>query len=122
MAGEPPVVFGDGQQVRSFTWVKDLVSANLAAVTSPRSAGEAYNAGSGIKVSVRELADGMLCLLDRQKRLSVSYDKPLVGDIMKFDIDNQKIREHLGVVFNRDFWGTLALAIADVDGFLGGKR
>jgi nucleoside-diphosphate-sugar epimerase len=117
--GENPVVFGDGEQVRSFTWVKDLVQANLAAAMSPKSRGEAYNAASGIKVSINELASNMLAILDTGKRLSVTHGEPLVGDIMNFEVDNRKIREHLGVSFNQDFWGTLKIALANTNAFLG---
>jgi nucleoside-diphosphate-sugar epimerase len=117
--GENPVVFGDGHQVRSFTWVKDLVDANLAAAMSARATGEAYNAASGIKVSINELAKNMLAILDTTGKLEVSHGEPLVGDIMNFEVDNRKIREHLGVTFNQDFWGTLKIALADTNKFLG---
>ena len=62
--GKNPVVFGHGNQVRSFTWVKDLVNANLFSAMSETSKGEAYNAASGIRVSINELAHKMLDLLD----------------------------------------------------------
>ncbi|MDB4945205.1 MAG: hypothetical protein JWP97_4739 [Labilithrix sp.] len=117
--GQNPVVFGDGHQVRSFTWVKDLVAANLAAAMSPRSRGQAYNAASGIKVSINELAENMLAILDPDKKLRVEHGDPLVGDIMNFEVDNRKIREHLGVTFNQDFWGTLKVALGDTSAFLG---
>jgi nucleoside-diphosphate-sugar epimerase len=117
--GQSPVVFGDGHQVRSFTWVKDLVEANLAAAMSPRSRGEAYNAASGIKVTIAELATRMLEILDKERRLTVAYGEPLVGDIMNFEVDNRKIQEHLGVTFQQDFWGTLQLALRDTGAFLG---
>lgn len=119
-AGEDPVVFGDGEQVRSFTWVKDLVEANLLAAVTPRATGEAYNVASGIRVSINELAEGMLAILDPQKRLKIEHGDPLIGDIMNFDIDNAKVRDHLGVTFEVDFWKTLKVALADVDTFLGG--
>ena len=114
-----PVIFGHGHQVRSFTWVKDLVQANLLAAMSGKARGEVYNAASGIKVSIRDLAYNMLELLDARRELAVSYGDPLVGDIMNFDIDNRKIRDHLGVEFKQDFWGTLKLALADTEAFLG---
>lgn len=116
---ENPVVFGDGHQVRSFTWVKDLVNANLAAAVSGKAAGEVYNAASGIKVSINELAERMLAILDPEGSLGIDHGDPLIGDIMNFDIDNSKIRDHLGLTFNQDFWGTLKLALADTNAFLG---
>src|SRR5262249_10176491 len=117
--GQSPVVFGDGHQVRSFTWVKDLVEANLAAAMSPRSRGQAYNAASGIKVTILDLAKKMLEVLDKERRLEVTHGDPLVGDIMHYDDDNRKSREQLGGPFNQDFWGTLKIALADTNAFLG---
>jgi len=118
-AGENPVVFGDGEQVRSFTWVGDLVRANLLAAVTPRASGEAYNIASGIRVTINELARGMLAILDPEGRLAVEHGPPLVGDIMNFDIDNAKARAQLGMTFEEDFWGTLREALRDVDAFLG---
>ncbi|MEO7173157.1 NAD-dependent epimerase/dehydratase family protein [Flavobacterium sp.] len=117
--GQNPIVFGHGEQVRSFTWVGDLVDANLRAATNPQATGQAYNAASGIRVTINELARGMLDILDNEGRLRVEHGDPLIGDIMEFDVSNEKIREQLGVEFEGDFWGTLKTALGDVNGFLG---
>lgn len=118
-AGLNPIVFGDGEQVRSFTWVRDLVAANLASAVNPRATGEAYNVASGIRVSVNELARGMLDILDPEGRLQVEHGPPLLGDIMNFDVDSRKIKEHLGIGFETEFWKTLTIALSDVQAFLG---
>jgi nucleoside-diphosphate-sugar epimerase len=120
--GKNPIVFGHGNQVRSFTWVGDLVEANLAAAIDPKAAGQAYNAASGIQVTINELARGMLEILDPQKRLKVEHGEPLIGDIMEFDVSNAKIRKDLALSFETDFWGTLRRALADVRQFLGQQR
>lgn len=120
--GQNPIVFGDGEQVRSFTWVLDLVDANIRAAVEPRATGQAYNVASGIQVTINELAEGMLKLLDPEGRLQVEHGEPLLGDINRFDIDNRKVREELGVRFHEDFWGTLRQAVADKDAFLGRVR
>lgn len=117
--GKNPVVFGHGEQVRSFTYVKDLVAANLAAATNPAATGQAYNAASGIRVTINDLAKGMLEILDSDGRLSIEHGEPLIGDIMEFDVSNAKIRSELGLSFEQDFWGTLRSALADKDAFLG---
>lgn len=117
--GKNPIVFGHGEQVRSFTYVKDLVAANLAAATDPAATGQAYNAASGIRVTINELANGMLEILDPDNKLSVEHGDPLIGDIMEFDVSNEKIRSELGLSFEQDFWGTLRSALADKDAFLG---
>lgn len=117
--GKNPVVFGHGEQVRSFTYVKDLVTANVAAATDPSASGQAYNVASGISVTINELASGMLEILDPACKLTVEHGDPLVGDIMEFDIANAKIGAELGLSFEEDFWGTLRSALSDKDAFLG---
>lgn len=53
---EPPIIFGDGQQTRDFTNVKNAVHANLLATQAPEDAlGEVYNVGCGARISVNEL-------------------------------------------------------------------
>jgi nucleoside-diphosphate-sugar epimerase len=119
LEGRNPVVFGHGDQVRSFTWVKDLVNVNLCAAMNPRANGQVYNAASAIRVSINELAERMLVLLGADKSLKVVHGDPLIGDIMKFDISNEKVVKDLGVTFNTDFWGTLEIALSDTSAFLG---
>jgi nucleoside-diphosphate-sugar epimerase len=56
LAGEEPVIYGDGLQSRDFTYVTNAVLANLLAAASPRSlAGEVLNIGTGRAVSLLEL-------------------------------------------------------------------
>jgi nucleoside-diphosphate-sugar epimerase len=54
---EPPVINGDGEQSRDFTFVSDAVQANLLAAGAPDEAcGRAYNIGAGGRTTVNELA------------------------------------------------------------------
>lgn len=115
--GVSPVVFGDGTQVRSFTWVKDLVNVNLLAAVNPVSNGKAYNAASGISVTINDLAKNMIKILDA-KNIVVEYGPPLIGDIMHFEVSNESVVKDLGATFNTDFWGTLEIAISDTKAFL----
>lgn len=117
--GKNPIVYGDGEQIRTFTWVGDLVEANLAAAVTPAAKGQAYNAASGIKVTINELAEGMLKILDTEGKLAVDHGPPLLGDPRYFDVSNDKIRADLGIQFHADFWETLRDCLADVKGFLG---
>jgi nucleoside-diphosphate-sugar epimerase len=115
--GKNPIVFGHGDQVRSFTYVKDLVEANLRVATLPVADGQVYNVASGIRVSINDLAIKML-KFSKRNDLSVEHGPELIGDIMNFDIDNTKARSELGVNFRQDFWGTLEESLEDVTGFL----
>ena len=61
LAGNAPVVFGDGEQTRDFCAVADVVAANLLAATSPRpeAIGGVFNVAGGRRVSVNTLLDHM---------------------------------------------------------------
>ncbi len=106
LKGETPVIFGDGTQERSFTYVKDVVKANLFVATDERSNGQVYNCASGISVTIKSLCDKVIELFDGNGAVKPGYDDWLVGDIKKFDIDNSKIKT-LGMSFETDFWAKL---------------
>ena len=54
---EPPVIYGDGQQTRDFTFVADVVDANRTLLTSDAADGEVMNVGSSDNISIQELAE-----------------------------------------------------------------
>ena len=89
--GEPIIIHGDGTQQRSFTFVGDVVEANIQAMNKhivPLDT--VYNCASGIKVTLLEL----LALLEKKigKMAAVEFKPALEGDIHTFDISNEKIK------------------------------
>jgi UDP-glucose 4-epimerase len=56
MAGEAPVIHGDGEQTRDYTYIGDAVEATLLAAVSPRAEGQVYNVGTGRETTVNQLA------------------------------------------------------------------
>ncbi len=76
-AGEPPIIFGDGEQTRDFTFVKDVVRANILAAES-RASG-VYNIGSGERVTLNELARLIIRLSGRDLIPRYGAERP--GDI-----------------------------------------
>jgi UDP-glucose 4-epimerase len=56
-AGRPPVIHGDGNQTRDFTFIDDAVEATLLAATSERAIGEVFNVGTGVETRVNQLAE-----------------------------------------------------------------
>lgn len=89
--GEPPIIHGDGTQQRSFTYVKDLVKANMLVAMVNGTKGEVYNCASGINVTIGELAKKVKEHFGRQD-LQTIYDDWAVGDIKTFDVSNEKIK------------------------------
>src|SRR4030095_4891962 len=59
LQGKTPVVFGDGEQSRDFTYVANVVDATLAALQAPKLGGEAVNIATSRRVSLMELLRGV---------------------------------------------------------------
>jgi UDP-glucose 4-epimerase len=55
--GEPPVIYGDGEQTRDFTYVGDVVDANRTLLTDDSADGDVLNIGSSDNISIQELAE-----------------------------------------------------------------
>ena len=98
--GSPITIYGTGEQVRSFTSVFDVVEANLLVESSDEAAGKFYNCASGIKVSIQELAEFVRA--EMKSDVPILYDDWRPGDIINFDIINDKIVD-LGARFNTDW-------------------
>jgi nucleoside-diphosphate-sugar epimerase len=94
--GERPVIFGDGEQSRDFTFVHNAVHANLLAARHPGAInGEALNVGCGGRVSVNELARVMANSMHRAD-LTPIYQPDRAGDIKHSYADLTKTASTLG--------------------------
>jgi nucleoside-diphosphate-sugar epimerase len=95
LAGEAPVIYGDGLQSRDFTYVDDAVRANLLAAAAPSDAcGHAYNVGGGRRTTVRELAQSI-------REVAGGGAEPLTappraGDVLHSLADLTRVREAIG--------------------------
>jgi len=95
LRGEGPVVYGDGEQSRDFTFVADAVRANLLAAAAPVSAcGRAYNIAGGRRVTLKELAAAVLETVGRGT--PPRYEAPRPGDIRHSLADLSRARSELG--------------------------
>lgn len=101
MEGKPLIIYGDGSQLRSFTYVKDVVNINRLVARTPGTKGEAYNCASGIKVTIKELAEQVLESLGRTD-VGIQYQDWKLGDIKVFDVSNEKLRR-LGMEWQTPF-------------------
>ena len=92
-AGEPPIIFGDGSQIRDFTFVGDVVEANLTAMTGSV-VGGFFNIGGGKSTSLTDLA-GMMTRLAGM-HVKPLYENPRPGDAKISTADISKSAELLG--------------------------
>jgi nucleoside-diphosphate-sugar epimerase len=99
--GEQPVVFGDGEQTRDFTFVENAVQANLLACEAPGVSGRVFNVGTGGRVSLNQT----LALLRTisGKKLEARYEPPREGDIRDSQADITQARQALGYEPTVDF-------------------
>ncbi len=92
--GRPPVVHGDGQQSRDFTFVADVVQANLLAAEAPGVSGRVYNVACGRRTSLLELVEHLNALLGTHIAPAHAAARP--GDVKHSLADIQRARDELG--------------------------
>ena len=89
--GRPPIIFGDGEQSRDFTYVENVVQANLLAMSAEHLHGEAINIACGQRTSLNQLLDILKGIL-RSKQSPV-YEEPRKGDVRHSLADIRKGKE-----------------------------
>ncbi len=77
-AGQPPLIFGDGQQTMDFVYTTDIARANLLAATSPITEG-VYNVASGVETSLKGLAQALLEAMDSDLGVEHGPERPVNG-------------------------------------------
>jgi nucleoside-diphosphate-sugar epimerase len=96
LAGKHPKIFGDGRQSRDFTYVDNVVHANLlAARQTKRLQGAAINIACGTRITVTDLAHQMARLLGRED-LTPIYAPERIGDVKHSLADLQRASAMLG--------------------------
>ena len=93
--GERPVIFGDGEQSRDFTYIDNVVAANLSAASAPKAAGKVINVANGQRVTLNELLGELKELTDKTD-VTAEYRDPRVGDVRHSLADITMARELLG--------------------------
>ncbi len=93
LAGEEIAIYGDGNQTRDFTYVSDIVSANLLAAESDAE-GEVYNIGGGSRISVNQVIKVIETLTGSKARLK--YGDAQKGDVRDTYADISKAQADLG--------------------------
>jgi nucleoside-diphosphate-sugar epimerase len=95
LSGERPVIYGDGEQSRDFTYIDNVVAANLSAATSNGASGKVINVANGERITLNELLAELKDLTGKHD-VTAEYKDPRVGDVRHSLADNTLAQEFLG--------------------------
>lgn len=119
MTGTTPIIFGDGEQTRDFTYIDNVVAANIAAADTDKGIGVTMNAANGDRISLNHLLD-VLKKITGKTDVVAEYRDPRSGDVKDSQADNQRAVECLhyetivgleeGLRRTLDWWSTSRFA------------
>jgi UDP-glucose 4-epimerase len=95
LKGEPPVIYGDGEQSRDFTYVSNVVDANLRAAETTQGVGSVVNVATGRQTTLSELLAALKTVTGRTDA-EAEYREPRLGDVRHSVADITLAREYLG--------------------------
>ncbi len=94
LGGRKPPIYGDGNQERDFTYVGNVVDANILALAKNNIGGQVFNIGCGRPYSVNHLYQRLKELT--KKEIEAEYLPPRAGDVRKTSADISKAKQELG--------------------------
>jgi len=98
MNNQSPVIYGDGEQTRDFTYIADVIQANVLAAES--NATGVFNAAGGRRITVNELADTIMNICG--KHVTKTYQESRPGDIKHSLADSSKAYHSFGFTLQYD--------------------
>ena len=93
LAGEALAIFGSGQQTRDFTFIDDIVDANIASATESKASG-IYNIGGGSRVTLMEVLTTLADVVG--VKLELEHLPEQAGDVKHTEADTSRARSELG--------------------------
>jgi nucleoside-diphosphate-sugar epimerase len=94
LEGRRPIIYGDGEQTRDFTYVANVVDGVLRAVDAPDAVGQVINVATGSRISLNELLRVMNGIVGAD--LQAIYHEPRAGDVRDSQADIAKAKAILG--------------------------
>lgn len=92
---QSPVIYGDGEHSRDFTYIDNVVEANLKAAETNKGLGSIINVATGQRVSLNQLLEEIKDLTGKG-HVNAEYEKPRTGDVVHSLADISRARELLG--------------------------
>lgn len=94
LAGKSPIVFGDGEQSRDFSYIDNVVQANLLALDAPNVSGEVFNIACGQRTTLNTLLRELEAILGQP--IVAEYTTPRTGDVKHSLADISRAKRLLG--------------------------
>ncbi len=95
MTGQQPVIYGDGEHSRDFTYIANVVDANIKAAQATAGVGETINVANGDRITLNALLE-VLKNLTGKTGAAADYQSPRSGDVRDSQADNKRATEWLG--------------------------
>jgi nucleoside-diphosphate-sugar epimerase len=95
LSNERPVIYGDGEQSRDFTYIDNVVFANLSAASAKEASGKVINVANGQRITLNQLLAELKDLTGKSD-VTAEYLEPRVGDVRHSLADITMARELLG--------------------------
>jgi nucleoside-diphosphate-sugar epimerase len=95
LTGKSPVIYGDGEQSRDFTYIANVVDANIKAAHTEKGIGETINVANGDRISLNHLLSVLKKITDTPDT-AADHQPPRKGDVKHSQADNRRAVECLG--------------------------
>ena len=113
LGDKTPVIYGDGETSRDFTYIANVVDANIKAAQTTKGIGEVMNCANGERVSLNELLNVLKNITGKQS-VNAAYEPERKGDVKHSQADNSRAVENLdykklvgleeGLIKTIDWW------------------
>ncbi|MBU1205857.1 MAG: SDR family oxidoreductase [Proteobacteria bacterium] len=101
LEGNSPIIYGDGQQSRDFTYVANVVQANLLAMETPGISGRVFNIACGRQITINSLLSSLQKISNRQ--IAPQYAQPRSGEVRHSLASIDLAKSHLGYTVKIEF-------------------
>ena len=95
MSEKRPTIYGDGEQSRDFTFIANVVNANIKAAFTTKGIGEIVNTANGERITLNELLK-VLQKITGKETIEADYQTERAGDVKHSQADNKRAKEWLG--------------------------
>jgi len=99
--GKSPIIYGDGEASRDFTYVTNVVNANLLACTAKDAVGEVFNVACGGSITINQLVKKITDLCGNN--IKPIYKDPRPGDVKHSYASIEKAKKNLGYSVDKNF-------------------